>query len=336
MPDLPNYPLSFEPILKSLLWGGRRLGTVLSKSIGEGDRYAESWEIADHRNDVSRVRNGPLAGASLRDLVRQHPKELLGDLIRGKARTDQFPLLVKFLDAHAVLSVQVHPDDERGMRLADDNGKTEAWVILHAEPNSKIYAGLQPGVTRDDLARAMQTGQVEPLLYAFEASAGDCVFIPAGTVHAIGAGIVLAEIQQSSDATFRVYDWGRVGPDGKPRELHPSQSLESTNFQAGPVDPVRVPREPLPEGSGSREALVSCPYFALDRLRLTGPLRVGRSDRFTILLGLGGESVLLHPGRADGMTRLGFGESLLLPAAFGECELVPGREGSIVLTCIIP
>ncbi len=153
MPGLPNYPLSFEPILKILIWGGRRLGTVLSKSIGEGGRYAESWEIADHRNDVSRVRNGPLAGASLRDLdSAASGKELLGDLSRAKARTDQFPLLVKFLDAHAVLSVQVHPDDERGMRLADDNGKTEAWVILHAEPDSQIYAGLQPGVTRDDFA----------------------------------------------------------------------------------------------------------------------------------------------------------------------------------------
>jgi mannose-6-phosphate isomerase len=336
MPDAPDYPLSFEPILKSLLWGGRRLGTVLSKAIGEGDRYAESWEIADHRKDVSRVRNGPLAGASLRDLVREHPREILGDSLSRHSSTEQFPLLVKFLDAHAVLSVQVHPDDERGKRLAEDNGKTEAWVILHAEPHSKIYAGLRPGVSRNDLAQGMRTGRVEPLLHAFEASAGDCVFIPAGTVHAIGAGIVLAEIQQSSDATFRVYDWGRVGPDGKSRELHPDESLESTDFHAGPVDPVRVPREPLPDGSGTREALVSCPYFALDRLRLTGPASVGRTDRFTIVLGLGGESVVLHPGRLDGMTRLGFGETLLLPAALGACEIVPAGEGSIVLTCVVP
>jgi mannose-6-phosphate isomerase len=332
MPVIPNYPLSFEPILKSLIWGGRRLGSLLSKSIGKGDHYAESWEIADHRDDVTRVHNGPLAGVSLRELVREHPNELLGSHVHST----QFPLLVKFLDAHAVLSVQVHPDDERGKRLAHDNGKTEAWIIIHAEPKSKIYAGLREGVTRTEFEDGMKSGRVEPLLHSFEPSPGDCVFVPAGIVHAIGAGIVLAEIQQTSDATFRVYDWGRVGADGKPRTLHPREALESTDFQAGPINPVRAAREPLPEGSGSLERLVSCPYFAIQRFRITGPVTVGHDDRFTILLGLGGESVLRHPGKLDGMTRLGFGETLLLPAALGACELVPAGPGAIVLSCWIP
>ncbi len=171
------------------------------------------------RDDVSRVRNGPLAGATLRDLIRERGDELLG-VGRSRTKPEQFPLLVKFLDAREVLSVQVHPNDVQGRLLANDNGKTEAWVIVHADPGSLIYAGLKPGVSRDDFAAALGTPAVEPLLHRFPARAGDCIMIPAGTVHAIGAGVVLAEIQQMSDATFRVHDWGRVGPDGKPRALH--------------------------------------------------------------------------------------------------------------------
>jgi len=327
MPAEPLPPLSFEPIFKSLIWGGRRLGTVLNKPIPAEGRVAESWEIADHRDDVSRVRSGRYAGTTLRDLVRDRADELFG----ASPRRDQFPLLVKFLDANDVLSVQVHPDDEKGRRLADDNGKTEAWVVVHAEPGSLIYAGLKPGVSRGDFAAALGTPGVESLLHRFEAKAGDCVMIPAGTVHAIGAGIVLAEIQQMSDATFRVHDWGRVGPDGKPRALHPAEALESTDFDAGPVNPLTPRPEAVP--GGTRERLARCDYFALERLRLTGAARVGRDDRFTILLGLGGAADVVHGGER---TRLGFGETLLLPAALGPCEVVPVGGEATVLTCVVP
>ena len=144
------HPLRFEPIFKRLIWGGRRLATVLGKPIGEGSEYAESWEISDHRDDVSRVAEGPLAGSTLRDLIRRHGEDLFGPAVGPR---EQFPLLVKFIDAQQDLSVQVHPDDDRGRRLANDNGKTETWVIVHAEPGSKIYAGLKPGTTRDDDGR---------------------------------------------------------------------------------------------------------------------------------------------------------------------------------------
>jgi mannose-6-phosphate isomerase len=326
----PLYPLTFEPIIKPLIWGGRRLGTVLNKPIGDGERYAESWEVSDHRDDVSRVDSGPLAGIGLRDLVRSRGDELLG-AGRAAKRPDQFPLLVKFLDAHDVLSVQVHPDDDRGLRLADDNGKTEAWVIVHAEPGSLIYAGLRPGVTRADFAAALNTGHVEPLLHRFEARPGDCIFIPAGTVHAIGAGVVLAEVQQMSDATFRVYDWGRVGPGGKPRDLHVEKALESTDFGAGPVDPVG--REVEAVAGGTLERLVSCPYFALERLRLSGPTRLGRDDRFTIVIGLGGDADVSYRGIN---CHVGFGRTVLLPAAVGPVEVVPRRGGAVLLTCHVP
>jgi mannose-6-phosphate isomerase len=325
------HPLRFEPILKELIWGGRRLGTVLGKPLGAGEHYAESWEIADHRDDVSRVAEDRLKGTTLRELVRRRGVEVLGPAV---GPVDQFPLLVKFLDANQVLSVQVHPDDERGRRLANDNGKTEAWVIIHAEPGSLIYAGLRPGVTRSRFAEAMRDGTVEPLLHRFEPRPGDCIMIPAGTVHAIGAGVVLAEIQQMSDATFRVHDWGRVGVDGKPRQLHPDESLESTDFDSGPVDPVASRPEPI--DGGTLERLARCPYFALERLRLEGPAVVGDADRarFTILIGLGGTAEVRHE---TDVTSLGFGQTLLLPAALGACRIAPQPGGeALVLTCTVP
>ncbi|HEV3165207.1 MAG TPA: type I phosphomannose isomerase catalytic subunit [Isosphaeraceae bacterium] len=325
---VPLYPLRFEPILKRLIWGGRRLGILLNKPLGEHPDYAESWEISDHRDDVSRVAEGPLRGTSLRDLVRERPIELLGEALPGRT---QFPLLVKFLDAHQVLSVQVHPDDERARRLAGDNGKTEAWVVVHAEPGSLIYAGLKPGVSRQAFAAAIETGAVEPLLHRFKPRPGDCILIPAGTVHAIGAGVVLAEIQQMSDATFRVFDWGRLGPDGRPRKLHLAEALESTDFDTGPVNPLVADLESIP--GGTRERLARCKHFALERLTLVGRAHVGHTERFTILIGLGDEAEVHHEGKSY---PLRLGHSLLLPAAIGRCEVVPIEGEAVVLTCVVP
>ncbi len=325
----PLYPLRFEPIFKRLIWGGRRLATVLGKPLGEGSDYAESWEVSDHRDDVSRVAEGPLAGLGLRDLVWNRKADVLGPALADR---DQFPLLVKFLDANQVLSVQVHPDDDRGKILADDNGKTEAWVIVHAEPGSTIYAGLKAGVTRVAFAAAMESGQVEPLLHQFPARTGDFILIKAGTVHAIGAGIVLAEVQQMSDATFRVHDWGRLGADGRPRALHFAQALQSTDFEAGPVHPSKTVAEAI--AGGTRERLVHCPQFAIDRLHLHGPTPVGSLERFTLLLGLDGAAEVRHRGNAY---PIGFGETLLLPAMLGACEVAPrGGNGATLLTCVVP
>jgi mannose-6-phosphate isomerase len=322
-------PLRFEPILKRLIWGGRRLGTVLRKPIGDESDYAESWELSDHRDDVSVVADGPLKGTTLRSLVREHADDLFGP---GNDHLRQFPLLVKFLDAHQVLSVQVHPDDALGRRLVDDNGKTEAWVILHAEPGALIYAGLNEGVSRGQFARAFETGEFEPLLHAFEARAGQCILIPAGTVHAIGAGVLLAEIQQMSDATFRVHDWNRVGPDGKPRALHPDQALEATDFQAGPVRPLDPIARPI--AGGTLEPLASSAYFRMERLTLVAPSQVGSPDRFTIVLGLEGESVI-HKGTEGRPETLKAGHTLLLPAALGVCSVEP-RGSATILTCVVP
>ncbi|MBS0265706.1 MAG: class I mannose-6-phosphate isomerase, partial [Planctomycetes bacterium] len=215
-------PLKFTPLLKRIRWGGRRLGELLGKALGNESDYAESWEICDHGVDQSRVASGPFAGLTLQELVQQQGHQLFGP---GCIET-QFPLLIKFLDANDRLSVQVHPNDEQAHAfLPWERGKTEAWVILSADPGSCVYAGLKSGVTRESLMQALQAGSVEECLHKLPVAPGDCIFVPAGTVHAIGEGIVLAEVQQSSNLTFRLFDWNRLGQDGRPRQLHIEESL---------------------------------------------------------------------------------------------------------------
>ena len=328
MSTVPLYPLRFTPILRRLIWGGRRLGSVLHKPIGEASDYAESWEISDYRDAVSVVENGALAGSTIRELIQWYASGVLGSAAAGR---DQFPLLVKYIDAHQDLSVQVHPDDEKGRRLAGDSGKTETWVILEVDDGGAIYAGLKPGVGRGEFALAIRSGGVEPLLHRLEPKPGDCILIESGTVHAIGAGVLLAEIQQTSDATFRIYDWGRTGPDGKPRALHIDQALESIEFERGPVEPITPKVDVLP-GGDTREHLSRSAYFALERLTLKNSESVGRPDRFTILMCVAG---MFDVRRGVETTRVEFGQTLLLPAAIGRCEIVPHGEAKI-LTCVVP
>jgi mannose-6-phosphate isomerase len=301
---------------------------VLHKSLGEGNDYAESWELSDYRDAVSIVNEGELTGTSLRDLVHRRGRELLGP---EPSEQNQFPLLVKFIDAREVLSVQVHPDDEKGKRLAGDSGKTETWVVVDADPGSLIYAGLKPGVDRKQFGAAIEDGRVEPLLHRFQARPGDCIMIEAGTVHAIGAGVLLAEIQQMSDATFRVFDWGRVGPNGRPRELHIREALESTDFTRGPVNPLVPSREPVANGNVC-EKLSRCSYFALERWILSRPASLGSTDRFTIVMGMDGRAEVRHERE---QMRIGFGQTLLLPAAAGACEIIPDGE-AVLLACVVP
>lgn len=215
----PLYPLRFEPIFKPAIWGGRRLADMFPGAPAEGP-IGEAWVLSDQGDNVSVVADGPLRGTTLRQLMRDRRDELLGPPL---AHHDTFPLLLKFIDAAQPLSVQVHPDDELAQRLEGlARGKTEAWIVMHAEPGSRIYAGLKPGVDGGRLERAIATGTTESVLHSFAPRpAGDCVFLPAGTVHALGGGITVFEVQQTSDTTYRLFDWNRVdSKTGRPRELH--------------------------------------------------------------------------------------------------------------------
>jgi mannose-6-phosphate isomerase len=314
-------------LLKRIRWGGRRLGTVLGKRLGPESDYAESWEICDHGADQSIVASGPLQGTTLKQLVHERGRELLGRQSGWK----QFPLLIKYLDAHDRLSVQVHPDDSLAKQYdPQENGKTEAWVILSAEPGSRIYAGLRPGVDAAALRDALARGTVEDCLHSLEVQAGDCYFIPAGTVHALAEGIVLAEVQQSSDLTFRLYDWGRLGTDGQPRPLHIEQSITCTNFQQGPVSPA-VPTA-IKNSDHPVEELVRSPYFVLRRHTGSEPFVLPNEDRCTILLQLAG-AVQLES--AAGIDRMPLGESRLIPAAAHPLRCVP-EKNSVLLEAFVP
>ncbi|HEX6963411.1 MAG TPA: type I phosphomannose isomerase catalytic subunit [Lacipirellula sp.] len=332
MPARCDYLLRFQPLFRRYLWGGRRLAAMLGKPLGEGDDYAESWEIVDHGADQSVVRAGPLAGQALGELVRNHRRELLGEVQRAgsvSARSNEsFPLLFKFLDCNRTLSVQVHPNDQQAAELhPPDLGKTEAWVVLHAEPGSKIYSGLKEGVTREALAAAIDAGRVEECLHSFDAKAGDCVFIPAGTVHALGAGLVIAEIQQASDTTFRLFDWNRVDATGKPRPLHVDQSLAVIDYATGPVAP-QMPRRIAP----GVERLVECDKFVLQRREAAAPTTVGGDGRFHLLAVIEGQVQATSDPLGSPLAR---GMTALVPAAAGPIELKPqGR--AVVLDIFLP
>jgi mannose-6-phosphate isomerase len=303
-------PLVFEPYLRPQVWGGRRLQEVLGKRLSAEGRFGESWEVSAHPQHVSRVAEGPLAGRLLTDLWREHPAEFFGTHAVPPAR---FPLLVKYLDCEESLSVQVHPTDELARELLGEKcGKTEAWVVIAAEPEGRIFAGLKPGVTRRDFERHLAAGTVAECLHSFTPKAGDCVHLPAGTVHAVGGGVVLAEVQQSSDATFRLFDWNRIGPDGKPRPLHREHGLRAIDWSAGPVNPVIVERTT----GFPNERLVRCPYFTLDRHTLDGGWRQPfEAERLTIWMLLEGEAELTSD---DGYQRtLTRGETILVPASGG-------------------
>jgi len=323
----PLYPLKFAAIFKTALWGGRRLATLFPSAPADVP-LAEAWILSDQGDNVSRVTNGPLAGTTLRDLVRERRRELLGALADGH---DVFPLLLKFIDARDRLSVQVHPDDDGARRLAGHpRGKTEAWVVARVEPGSRIYAGFRPGVTRQQFEAALAAGTTEELLHSFEPKVGDCVFLPAGIVHAIGGGLMVFEVQQTSDVTFRLHDWGRVDPrTGLPRELHVEQALACTDFASGP----RRPAWPSLDHSGpvERERLVQCEYFRLYRYRGSRPFVHDGGGAGSVLVGLEGEITVRGGGREE---TLRAGDVLLLPAALDRVECVPA--GSYVMLECVP
>ncbi|MCI0380069.1 MAG: class I mannose-6-phosphate isomerase [Gemmataceae bacterium] len=312
MPDVVlNAPLLFEPFLRPLVWGGRALEERLGKRLPTAEAYGESWEVSAHPQHVSRVAEGPWRGRLLTELCTEHATDLWG--VHEK-RDKSFPWLIKFLDCRELLSIQVHPDDALARKLLNEpNGKTEVWVILYAEPAARIYAGFLPGITRHDVEKRLQTGALEQCLASFTPRAGDCIYLPAGTVHAVGGGVLMVEVQQSSDATFRLYDWNRLGTDGKPRILHIEQALAAIDWQAGPVQPITA--QPLPDfdGQGTAKRLVACPYFELDRMHLEGAWDCRMQDRLAVFLALDGQA---RCGTTRGfMRQLRRGETVVMPAA---------------------
>lgn len=326
-----NAPLRFESFLRPMVWGGRQLADVLDKRLPEPGPYGEAWEISDHPSHASVIAAGPQRGQTLRQRMERAPADLLG---ASAGRHERFPWLVKLLDAWDWLSVQVHPNEADVVRLWPGEGsKTEAWFVLAAAPTSRVYAGLLPGVDEARLRSALQAGTVGDCLHQFQPRPGDCVFLPAGTVHAVGGGVLMAEVQQTSDATFRLFDWNRRDAKGQTRQLHIEEAIACIDWSGGPVHPVRAegyPGGPAASRAPIRQRLVACPYFELDYLRQKEPFACGGGGRLQVLLVLHGRGCL-HTG--EGVWELSPGATLLMPAAVDALSCQPeGELGMLIST----
>ncbi len=306
-------PFVLDPVCKDYLWGGSRLKDEWGRGTGL-DVVAESWELSAHPAGDGTVADGPWAGRPLSELVREHP-----EIVSGRHRADApFPLLVKLIDARLPLSVQVHPDDAYAARVEHGLGKTEMWLVLDHEPGAFLYMGFDRETTREEMERRIGDGTLTDTLRRVEVRKGDRFFIPAGTIHAIGRGILIAEVQQSSDLTYRVFDYGRTGPDGRPRPLHVAKALDVTRL--GPADPSAPGARPAaPVPGGRLERLADCPHFRAEGLDLAGRWeRAADRDTFHSLLCLEGTATL-RAGTAVLSARKG--TSLFVPADAGPFAL---------------
>ena len=308
-------PLTFKPLYMERVWGGRELERVYGRELPDPQQpFGESWEIVDREKEQSVVDHGPLAGTTLHELWTTRREELFGAGYEGHER---FPILIKVLDARDDLSIQVHPPVHLAAQLGGEP-KTEMWYIADCDPGAKLYVGLKQGVTRADFENAIQNGTVEQCVHAVSPKAGDSIFIASGRLHAIGAGFLIHEIQQNSDTTYRVFDWNRLGLDGKPRDLHVSESMASIDFEDF------EPGMDTPDG----ENLAVCAYFKTDKKSLnSGDPLVNPDGDFSIVSVVEG-SLRSAEGRSFGK-----GQFLLLPKG---AALVTAAEDSIVLQVTLP
>jgi len=339
MADMNVYPLRSVPVFKERIWGGQRLREVFGKELPAGQRIGESWEIADLPEGKSTIGNGPMRGRTLGEVVGRYGEQIMGAThsrrglvsrafhlpsrpAAGRQKEqgqdalatcpEPFPLLIKFIDAQDVLSVQVHPDAETCRRMGVGRPKIECWYIIHAEPGAVIYKGLKMGVTKEQFVRAIETQDVASLLAAVPVKAGECHYLPAGIVHALSAGLLLAEVQTPSDTTYRVFDWNRVDEHGRPRALHIAEAIESIHFD--------ITSDKLPATTVGR--LVDSEHFKVDKGHQCGncELFLGRGLMRTLIFITGGGAILSKDAEA---VEFRAGDCLLIPAAF---------EGTVTFT----
>jgi mannose-6-phosphate isomerase len=325
---IPLYPLRFDPIYQYRLWGGRRLAAILSAPLPGDGSIGEAWVLSDRDEHPSMVADGPLKGKTIRELLQQSPERLLGKLSRTFTR---FPALLKFLDVTKTLSVQVHPSDVRKDLIPSGNtGKDEAWVVLSVGPEARIYAGLKADSNAQGLRQAIADGTVPGQLMSFVPKAADAVFIPAGSVHSL-RDVVVFEVQENSDVTFRLYDWDHIDPrTGQPRPLQTDQAMACIDFQQGAIGPVT----PAVEETRPilRETLIQSAHFGVTRITSDVPFVVGETGAPRVLVCLAGNGQLEHAGSRYAFRK---GDVLLLAAEVGACSCQP-RSATSVLELSLP
>ncbi len=315
------YPFKFKPRFVQKMWGGRRIETSLGKKLPPQHPIGESWELFDFPPGVidaspnwvsSEIANGPFAGRSLHSVILDFGRAVHGD-VPLLAPAGQFPILIKYLDARENLSVQVHPDQTYTSSHPGTHLKTEAWYVVENDPGAKLYHGLKAGATRDAFAQAIQNGAVDALVNALPVKAGDCFYLPSGTVHALGAGILVAEVQTPSDTTFRVFDFNRVDPaSGKPRSLHVAEALQCIDFHDN--SPPQQTRTHVAQVFSTVSRLLTCPYFTIEKVRFSeGVEQTLPYDQPVVWMMLHGKAQLRVEQMSE-PTHLAKGDTLLLPA----------------------
>ncbi|MDB5140558.1 MAG: yvyI [Mucilaginibacter sp.] len=319
MEQIKLYPLKFEPIYQYRIWGGRRLANLLSKPLPAKDPVGEAWILSDRDDHPSKVTQGKLKGKTISQLMATAPEQLMGKL---SDKFKRFPLLLKFLDCQQVLSVQVHPSDQLTKYIPKgDSGKTEAWVVLETGEKAVIYAGLKPGTTEDTLRVSLHQHKVADTLASFKPTVGDSVLIKAGTVHTLG-DVVVFEVQENSDVTYRLYDWDRIDEKtGKPRDLQVDKAIACIDFTKtaiGPVTPFINSDKPI-----HKEKLIEDPHFELWRVTGQYPFMVGKEATPRVLVCIDGEGDLECDSEFYPFNK---GEVILLPSACGACPFVPKGE----------
>ena len=318
------YPLKFSPIYKEKIWGGDKIRSVLNKDFGSLPNCGESWELSGVEDNVSVVSNGYLAGNTLEELIEIYMGDLVGDQIFEKFGVE-FPLLIKFIDANDDLSIQVHPDDKMSMKRHNAFGKTEMWYVIQADKGSKLQSGFNQQVDKEKYLEKLEKVELTDILNFEEVTAGDVFFIPAGRVHAIGKGILLAEIQQTSDITYRIYDYDRRDDKGNPRELHTELALDAIDFTLYPEYKTKYE----PKANESVE-LVNCKYFTTNLLDLNEPIEkdYNKLDSFVIYICLEGE---LYIETESGSETFQKGETVLVPASIENVLLKPMTKSAKLL-----
>ncbi len=323
---MPNYPLLLRPVSKEIIWGGSRLKSDYGKSA-PFEKIAESWELTVRPDENSIIANGKYAGMTLEQFIASDHARIMGT---NGAKYARFPLLIKFIDAADKLSIQVHPDNEYALAREGELGKTEMWYIMDCEPGAKLVYGLKEGCSAEDFARAVEENRTEEMLNFVPVQKGDVYFIPAGQVHAIGAGILIAEIQQNSNVTYRVYDYNRPGADGKPRPLHTAKAVDVVKVRT--EDDINALRFSQPKPVGAYEVLASCDYFTT-RKYVTDSDNVAvfhaHKTSFLSLLILDAENAVLSNGVEEFPLRKG--DSYFLPAGTGE-YIITGKS-EFLTTC---
>ncbi|MGB3468045.1 MAG: type I phosphomannose isomerase catalytic subunit [Cyclobacteriaceae bacterium] len=321
------YPISFKTIYKDKIWGGEKIRSVLGKDFGNLSNCGESWEVSGVEGNISVAENGPLQGKDLRSLIGQHQGELIGEKVFRKYG-DEFPLLIKFIDANADLSIQVHPDDELARKRHDSNGKTEMWYVLQADPGATLISGFNQPVDKAKYLKFFEEGRLTDLLNEEKVEKDDVYFLPAGRVHTIGKGLLIAEIQQTSDITYRIYDFDRTDAEGNKRELHVEEALEAIDYsyyESYRTNYKDVKNQPV--------EIVQSPYFHTNKLTIDREEKRAyeKLDSFVILIVLEGKGAI-KDGENEYMLQQG--GVYLIPASLKKITILPDNELKLLETYV--